>query len=170
MLTFLLSFLHIYLLFEQKQYHAEYQIYLIKDTGGKRGAPAISILVDLDENNKPNKAFQVALDRFQKEWDRDMAKCEEKMRTERKLDAILGEPKYIAEEQSTILDEPEEEENKFRSYLRRLQNDDDRSSQGDYKYFNPWDPEIMKSIWFYGYEGSLTEPPCSEFGKRIYVL
>ena len=95
-----------------------------------------------------------------------MAKCQEKMRDERKLDAVLSEPIYIAEQQSTILDEPEEEENKFRSDLRRLQDGDDRSKQGDYKYFNPWDSEIMRSIWFYGYEGSLTEPPCTEHGKR----
>lgn len=100
------------------------------------------------------------------EWDRDMAKCEEKLRNERKLDAILGEPRYAAEEQSTILDEPQEVENKFRSYLRRL-NHDEKSDQNGYTYFDPWDPEIMRSIWFYGYEGSLTEPPCSEFGKCI---
>ena len=103
------------------------------------------------------------------EWDKDMAKCEEKMRNERKLDAILGEPKYAAEEQSTILDEPQEVEHKFRSYLRRL-NHDEKADQNGYTYFDPWDPEIMRSIWFYGYEGSLTEPPCSEFGKCIYML
>ena len=75
-----------------------------------------------------------------------------------------AEPRYAAEEQSTILDEPQEVENKFRSYLRRL-NHDEKSDQRGYTYFDPWDPEIMRSIWFYGYEGSLTEPPCTEFGK-----
>ena len=31
------------------------------------------------------------------------------------------------------------------------------------KKFNVWDEEFFRTPWFFGYEGSLTEPPCSEF-------
>jgi len=143
---------------EGKQYAAEYQIYLIQNRKAQRGAPVISILMDLDPDDKPNAALQVALDRFQAEYDKDMAQCEARRRKERRLDAILGEEFDATQEQSTWLDEPEEEEVKFQSYLRRAQ-----ERQGGFKYFDPWDAEIMRSIYFFGYEGSLTEPPCSEF-------
>ena len=143
---------------EGKQYAAEYQIYLIQNRKAQRGAPVISILIDLDPEDKPNAALQVALDRFQAEYEKDMAQCEARRRKERRLDAVLGEEFDATQDQSTWLDEPEEEEAKFQSYLRRAQ-----ERQGGFPYFDPWDSEIMKSIYFFGYEGSLTEPPCSEF-------
>ena len=30
-------------------------------------------------------------------------------------------------------------------------------------FFNPHDPMLVPSIHFFGYQGSLTEPPCGEF-------
>ena len=149
---------------EGRQYAAEYQIYLIQNRKAQRGAPVISILIDVDPDDKPNAALQVALDRFQLEWDKDMAECEARRRSERRLDAILGERRLDSvQEQSTWLDEPAEEETKFQSYLRRAQEAVNPPPQGGFKYFDPWDSDIMRSIFFFGYEGSLTEPPCSEF-------
>ena len=153
-----------------KQYVAEYQIYLIQNRKAKRGAPAISVLIDLDPNDRDNPALQVVLDRFQVEWDIDEAECEAMERDERRVEAIydrvLGGGDNAAagreerQPQSTILDEPPEEEEKFQRYLRRAQ----EAPQRGYKYFDPWDTEhILKSIYFFGYEGSLTEPPCTEF-------
>jgi len=148
---------------EGRQYAAEYQIYLIQNRKAQRGAPVISILVDIDPADRDNPALQVVLDRFQNEWDKDEAECENIKRKERRVEAIydrvLGGRDSAKEKQSTILDEPIEEEEKFQKYLRRAQ----QAPQGGYKYFDPWDKEhILKSIYFYGYEGSLTEPPCTE--------
>lgn len=149
---------------EGKQYAAEYQIFLIQNRKAKRGAPAISVLIDLDPADRDNPALQIVLDRFQDEWDKDEAECENIRRKERRVEAIfdrvLGGRDSAKEQQSTILDEPKEVEEKFQKYLRRAQ----EAPQGGYKYFDPWDKDhILKSIYFFGYEGSLTEPPCTEF-------
>ena len=93
------------------------------------------------------------LDRFQKEYDADMAVCESRKRDLRRLDALLtadlDEVKERRREQSTWLDEPEEEQERFRSHLRRTQAAV-QPKQAGYTYYNPWNSEIMKSIWFFG--------------------
>jgi hypothetical protein len=110
---------------EGRQYAAEYQINLIQNRSRSRGAPVISILIDEDDNDVDNRALQVVLDRFQKEYDADMAVCESRKRDLRRLDALLtadlDEVKERRREQSTWLDEPEEEQERFRSHLRRTQ-------------------------------------------------
>ena len=52
------------------------------------------------------------------------------------------------------------EEATFQSKLRAA-----RQLAEEDQEWDPWHKSILRSIWFFGYEGSLTEPPCSEFGK-----
>mmetsp|Transcript_55382 Transcript_55382/g.165980 ORF Transcript_55382/g.165980 Transcript_55382/m.165980 type:complete len:766 (-) Transcript_55382:602-2899(-) len=146
---------------EGRQYEAEYQIYLIQNSNRQRGAPAISILIGLHPENKPNEHLQIALDQFQKVWDYDEAQCEAKKRRERRVEALEMWRRgggTGGEEQSTWLDEPEELEEEFQQGL-----EDKRRKAQQYREFDVWHKEIITSFWFFGYLGSLTEPPCTEF-------
>ena len=150
---------------EGRQYIAEYQIFLIQNKAEKqRGAPAVSVLFDLHPQNQKNKRFQILLDAFQDVYDRDMAQCRARKRRQRRLGAFFGGKRGASEEdeldinRSTWLDEPEEEEDRFQQSLREAE----RRAQNIRK-FNPWTSDIVRTLWFFGYEGSLTEPPCTEF-------
>ena len=152
---------------EGKQYIAEYQIFLIQNKEEKqRGAPAVTVLFDLHPENQKNKRFQILLDAFQDVYDRDMAQCRARRRRQRRLGAFFGGKRDVSEEEedeldinrSTWLDEPWEEEDRFQRSLREAE----RRVQNVRK-FNPWSSDIVRTLWFFGYEGSLTEPPCTEF-------
>lgn len=73
-----------------RQYAAEYQIFLIQDRDSQRGAPAISVLVDLHPYDYPNIRFQEMLNQFQAVWDSDMADCESMVRRRRRIMASLA--------------------------------------------------------------------------------
>mmetsp|Transcript_17012 Transcript_17012/g.33979 ORF Transcript_17012/g.33979 Transcript_17012/m.33979 type:complete len:752 (+) Transcript_17012:277-2532(+) len=123
-----------------KRYAAEYQIFLIQNKDSTRGAPAVSVLFDFHPDDRRNQALQDVLDKFQLIWDADANECNERKKKNRNLTE-----EEIAEVRNTGISS---------SFNRR-------ELQGG--VFNPWHHEIIRSAWFYGYEGSLTEPPCSEF-------
>ena len=159
---------------EGKRYAAEYQIFMILNrTDKKRGAPAVSVLFDIHPEEEDNHRIQQMIDEFQKVYDADMAECEGFRRKQRRLgawaDNTLGAriASRIAEDfhQSTVLDEPEEMEAEFQENLGNL-----RRKAQEYRKWNPWHETIVTSPWFYGYEGSLTEPPCSEFVEWRVIL
>ena len=150
---------------EGKQFVAEYQINLIQNReSSQRGAPVISVLFDIHPNNTANFRIQQLLDHFQAQWDADAAECEAKRRGERRLmDAkwLRGGAGggMVDNDQSTMLDEPPEIDAAFQEDYRRKTEEEKL-----YRKFDVWDREwIMTSDWFFGYEGSLTEPPCTEF-------
>ena len=120
-----------------KRFAAEYQIHLLQNLPAKRGAPVVSVLLDLHPEDKANNALQIVLDEFQAIWDKDKKKCKkQRRRTKREL----GDQKRLGGARR-------EQKRELRHGIR----------------WNCFDKELMPSVWFYGYEGSLTEPPCSEF-------
>lgn len=134
----------------------------------RRGAPAVSVLFDIHPENEDNHRIGQMIDEFQKVYDADMAECEGFRRKQRRLgawtDRTLGAGNEISEAaKSTILDEPAEVENEFQENLGNL-----RRKAQEYRRWDPFHETIVRSLWFYGYEGSLTEPPCSEFGKSPF--
>lgn len=150
-----------------KEYVAEYQLYHLHHK--KKRAPVLSIMIDFHPLDKPNEHFQLALDEWQAVWQTDYLECELRERKERRATATLMErvkswiappSKQEKHRQSTILDEPAEELENLRRNLRAA-----RKMQEEATF--AWDPykkdEIMRSIHFFAYSGSLTEPPCTEF-------
>ena len=134
----------------------------------RRGAPAVSVLFDIHPENEDNYRIGQMIDEFQKVYDADMAECEGFRRKQRRLgawaDRTLGAGNEMSEAaKSTILDEPAEFENEFQEKLGNL-----RRKAQEYRRWDPFHETIVRSLWFYGYEGSLTEPPCSEFGKSPF--
>jgi carbonic anhydrase len=137
-----------------ERYDGEMQIFNLHPT--RRRLPAVSVLIN--STNIYNWQFQAILDQFQAVYDTHKARCATKTRRERKLVSwlhrLLGtnvSSKHDDYESwadfSTAFDDPN-----YNRTLRELQS----------RYWHPHHPELVPSIYFYGYEGSLTDPPCSE--------
>lgn len=129
----------------------------------QRGAPVVSVLFDIHPNDKPNNHMEILIKEFEKVYEKDLRECEATQRRQRKLEAKMFDLFAREEDKaafSTLLNEPEEASNIFESNLRAAR----RRAQED-RTWDVWHESIIKTFWFYGYEGSLTEPPCSEFGE-----
>jgi hypothetical protein len=131
---------------------------------GRRRVPAISSLIRVEPNGY-NYYLQVAIDAFQYEYNLHRAQCADSMRRKRKLatdfqSEIMGD--NLANltmtdfktwgEYSRLLEDPD-----FiaegKEHARRMQGG----------VWSPYHAMLIPTFWFYGYDGSLTEPPCSEF-------
>lgn len=143
----------------------------------------MAILID-DEDDKFNPHLQRALDAFQDIFDADMADCEDYKRKQRRLDAIISRKVqswlgYDTSDEhldivhgaksedlgfSDILDEPPEIEAEFQALRGKL---NARRTEEFRRVWDPWHTDLYRTIWFYGYEGSLTEPPCTGENNRI---
>ena len=127
-----------------KQFFAEYQLYHLHRERDR--APVISVMIDLHPNDEPNLLLQKALDEWQKVFDDDERECEE--RRERANRRLRGR----TTNSSTYSSLP---------YRRNAQ--EDTTEGREKKVWDPYHRDLMPSIHFYGYSGSLTEPPCTEF-------
>merc|ERR1719223_1725567 len=61
---------------------------------------------------------------------------------------------------STWADLPDDADKWIDEEERKFLELHERRTQGNNIRFNPYHDEIYRSKWFYGYWGSLTEPPC----------
>lgn len=142
-----------------EKFDAEMQIFHLHP--GRRLMPAVSILFRVQADGH-NNILQQAIDAFQFEFDRDQAKCMNNVRRERKLisdfhSIVLDEDVESSETDyeswgdfSTFLDDP--------GYAGKSEQTERRMQEK----FHPYHEELMRTIYFYGYDGSLTEPPCTE--------
>lgn len=102
--------------------------------------------------------MEILINEFEELFEKDKQECEASTRRERKLDAEMFNLLANEEQKKAIntwLDEPEEEEMRFQSNLRAARR---QAQETVYRKWDPWHESIVKSVWFYGYEGSLTEP------------
>lgn len=140
-----------------ERFDGEMQIYHMHPS--RRRTPAVSVMMQTSETGY-NPELQRALNQFQIRYDFDRATCARKMRTSRRRASeahmIFGqsvESKYDDYETwadfSTHFDDPNFIDNKRDLQFSGL--------------WNPHNPLLVPSFYFYGYEGSITEPPCNEF-------
>jgi len=152
------------------EFPGEYQVYIISTAG--RGAVAVSILMDLHPDDEDNPTFGIALNEFKKEFNKDITACIEKMRGGgRKLtDSQVS----IENLEKLIFLPPPPPSGSIFTDLANSETDlgvhpdcltgniadggDPCTSPG---FWDPWHPrDILRTDWFYGYDGSTTEPPC----------
>lgn len=134
-----------------KQYAAEYQVWLMTDEG--QGIPAISMLVDIDPEEKDNWYFQVAIDAWQKEYDENQERCTRRKRGLRTV--------HKTNSTTTLLAPAPPKDFDFDRH--GLDEQEERSRHLQDMAWDPWHSTMMTSIWFWGYEGSTLIPPCYPF-------
>jgi len=138
-----------------ERFDGEMQIFHLHPS--RRRTPAVSVMMNATDTF--NWQLQAILDQFQTVYDEHKALCATKTRRERNLVSwvhrLLGRNVESGSDDyetwanfSTILDDPD--------YNRT-----NRELQG--RFWHPHHPELVPSIYFYGYEGSITDPPCGEW-------
>uniref|UniRef100_A0A7R9WKM7 carbonic anhydrase n=1 Tax=Pseudictyota dubia TaxID=2749911 RepID=A0A7R9WKM7_9STRA len=146
---------------EGKEFPAEYQLWHLHP--GRRKAAVVSIMVDVHPQNKRNNHFQRALVEWQKVWEKTFHQCQKMRRT--------GEAQEEVQEEEGV---PGMESNPFalKDEDQEVDTDADRlDRQLSSERWDPYDPkEIKNSIHFYGYSGSLTEPPCTERFVEWHIM
>jgi hypothetical protein len=139
-------------------------------------------MIDFNETSPHNEALADVIDRFWITFNRNAAECGRKLRKDRKLVSrvrgMLGlEMKDDTidyetwDKFSTLHDIPADstvgkkkrlgDEGKNENQ-RNLQEHMDGQQKSNPRGWNPYNTEwLVKSFWFWGYSGSITEPPCS---------
>ena len=155
-----------------REFVGEYRIFHMH-SGGK-GAAVITALMEIHPLNKRNSHLQKLINEFQTTFDEDMLKCQNQKRKERELQSLessTGKKSVSSLRGKNRLAGKE----KFPSYSKRktfyprqldrikFDHDDPSDPYTSFGRWDPYDPELITSLWFYGYEGSLTEPPCTPF-------
>jgi carbonic anhydrase len=131
-------------------YDAEMQIFHLHP--GRRRLPAISVLIQVDPNGY-NYYLQIAIDAFQYEYNLHRAQCADNVRRNRQLmDDAQTTTGYDESwgEFSSLLEDPDFIE-EGKEHQRRMSS-----------IWYPHHEALIPTYWFYGYDGSLTEPPCTE--------
>lgn len=133
-----------------ERFDGEMQIFHIHPE--RRLTPAVSVMMQASSSTY-NFQLQTILDEFQAVYNDHGALCAQKTRRERSLVSmmrrILGRSESSNHREtwanvSTTRDNPK---------ARKLQSG----------HWHPYHIELVPSIYFFGYNGSITEPPCGEW-------
>ena len=114
----------------------------------------MSILLTLHENDEDNDHLQLAINEWQKEYDRNAHQCnnsEHPQMTEADSNTSKSSKSSNFETNASL---------QFRNESKRELVDKTPFGIGGW---DPFDPSLERSIYHWGYYGSLTEPPCSTF-------
>ena len=106
----------------------------------------MSILLDLHQNDNMNNHLQKAISEWQKQYDINEAKCTKNSKRDLfKREEFEGQENDI-HGNSTLSKRDLQDETPF--------------GRGGW---DPFHPSLERTIYFWGYWGTLTEPPCSTF-------
>ena len=135
----------------------------------------ISVLIDIHPQGRPNLHFQKAINKWKEVFEENDQACQNRRRLQEMYpmnDMVDISTNPVMQNIADIIDDIENDE-EFMEVERqkRRRNDENGKNKG----WSPYDDEIINSLYFYAYHGSLTEPPCSDFvawrvlDKPMYV-
>ena len=127
-----------------RQYDAEMQYYFFHPM--KQKLIAVSWLFDAMPGNLVNQHLQLLIDEFQKVYDGNEASCNSNTTT-----ANLNDYESVAYNVTSTPTSSETGTTRHR-----------RVKKAREPIWDPFHPDIQRTVHFWGYRGSLTEPPCSQ--------
>jgi hypothetical protein len=151
---------------------------------GRGRLPVISVVMqtasDIDIDRGHNEYLQEAIDAFQYEYDTNMAHCSSTFASSihgvRQRRRLANESLHIDNIQS-FLNTTVGEFDDFLGYSHRLlRNGSDldvqrkRHGRRLSKIWYPYHESILPSYYFFGYDGSLTEPPCTGACRGFQII
>jgi hypothetical protein len=151
-----------------KQYDGEMQIFHLHNT--ERNLEAMAILIEVDNTEGKNLHFQELIDFFQKKFDSDKRMCKNRQLLARKVfnkKRQGGSFKLRGKQQGDdehVMTKPADlvHDDTFRSIANRFLDLLQRRTMGEFAW-NPFEPWfILRTVHFWAYSGSITEPPCFE--------
>lgn len=153
------------------RYAAEYRIYHLQGHGRKfgdekdynRGAAVITVLIDLDDDDDNiNDHFQQFLNAFEEKFSDDAYECAQKQQRRRRQQQQQQQTLQTQQDYSYQYEDNNNSNGQWTT-RRGIRSSTQSSRNLAPSRWNPYDESLLRSIWFYGYWGSLTEPPCTEF-------
>jgi hypothetical protein len=156
-----------------QSFDGEMQIYHLHP--GRRRLPVISVMINAARSSNPdhghNEYLQEAIDEFQYEHDSNMAHCSstvasvvERNGQTRRLE---NDSRYSPNE-GFLFNETIDSFDNFYNQLSRMADGSDSFVQAESqrrrrlsRIWHPYHESLMPSYYFFGYDGSLTEPPCT---------
>ena len=137
---------------EGKRFDGEWRVYHVHP-GGK-GAAIITVLIEA--GHEKNRYFQKALDAWQDLSDYHRYQCLF-FRNRRLQGGNSTQSESFQQFQQRRMQRTQDIDESITPLFNHGDATDPLTSKGR---FDPYHKDLMPSIWFYGYYGSLTEPPC----------
>mmetsp|Transcript_17435 Transcript_17435/g.36525 ORF Transcript_17435/g.36525 Transcript_17435/m.36525 type:complete len:544 (-) Transcript_17435:39-1670(-) len=138
---------------------------------GRHKFVAVSFFLEASPTNPRNEHLQKMIDAFRREYNRDKKKCEEKMKmmSSAAHSFASGGTNRMLEDNSTLYEgffqdddwhEYATEESTINSISEEYNQSSSIQRELSMKW-HPFHPDIQKTVHFWGYDGSFTEPPCT---------
>lgn len=136
---------------------------------GGKGTAVVTTLIDASPDNDKNPAFQKALKAWEELFDYDRYQClfsrGRRAAEEFDNDAVHDDNNMDAKSSSPLSFDAYRQQRRmqegnsfaFEPLFNHSDITDPLTSKGR---FDPYHERLVPSVWFYGYFGSLTEPPC----------